>query len=362
MRRRTVAVSVVLVAALAGGGFAVSGLGSGLGLGLGTSQAKENPQDRAGLPPATAPVVKGDLSNSTGIDGTLGYSQQRKLNAGASGTLTWISSGGSKAERDGRLYAVDGQDVRLMYGTEPMYRVLKTGARGNDVQQLEENLRALGYGSGLSVDEKYSSATAEAVKRWQKAHRLKQTGRIGPEQIAFASGPVRIQSADAAVGDRTAPGQQVLTTTSSDRVVQLQAKVSEAALAKPGGKVEVELPDGTIVKGTVTSVGSVAKPGSDPADRTPRIGIVVTFDDPDKVKGFDKSPATVKFVGETRKNVLSVPVGALLALADGSFGVQVVEGGRTREVKVKLGLFAQGQVEVTGAGLSAGVKVGVPKE
>ncbi|MFE0421176.1 peptidoglycan-binding protein [Streptomyces sp. NPDC058953] len=356
MRRRTMAVSVVLVAAVAGGGFAVTALGEPR-----PEEGRDGRAGRAGLPPATASVVKGDLSNSTGIDGTLGYSRQHKINAGTAGTLTRIAPGGSRIQRDGRLYAVNGQDVRLMYGAEPMYRALKTGSKGTDVRQLEENLRDLGYGTGLAVDEKYTSGTADAVKRWQKAHGLKRTGRIGPEQIAFATGPVRIQSADAAVGDQAAPGQKILTTTGSDRVVHLEAKVSEASLARTGGKVDVELPDGTVVKGTVTSVASVAKPGSDPADKTPRIGIVVTFDDPAAVKGFDRSPATVEFRGETRKNVLSVPVGALLALEDGSFGVQVVEGGKVREFKVKLGLFAQGRVEVTGDGLRAGMKVGVPK-
>ncbi len=87
--------------------------------------------------------------------------------------------------------------------------------------------------------------------------------------------------------------------------------------------------------------------------------MTVTFDDPDKVNGIDKAPATVKLTGHTRKNVLSVPVGALLALPDGSFGVQVVEGERTREVKVRLGMFAQGRVEISGKGLTSGMKVGV---
>ncbi|MEO3974962.1 peptidoglycan-binding protein [Streptomyces sp. CAU 1734] len=352
MRRRTMAVSVVLVAAVAGGGFAVTALGE--------PRAEEDREGRAGLPPATAAVIRGDLSNSTGIDGTLGYSRQRKVNAGAAGTLTWIAPSGSEVGRDGRLYALDGKDVRLMYGAEPMYRTLRAGSKGTDVQQLEKNLRGLGHGTGLAVDDEYTAGTAGAVKRWQKAHGLKQTGQVGPEQISFAAGPVRVRSAGPAVGDQAAPGQAVLTTTGSDRVVRLEAKVSEASPARPGGKVEVELPDGTTAKGTVTSVASVAKPGSDPADKTPRIGIIVTFDDPAEVKGFDKSPATVRFDGETRKNVLSVPVGALLALEDGSFGVQVVEGGRAREIEVRLGLFAQGRVEVTGDGLSAGMKVGVP--
>ncbi|AJT65910.1 hypothetical protein T261_4256 [Streptomyces lydicus] len=56
-----------------------------------------------------------------------------------------------------------------------------------------------------------------------------------------------------------------------------------------------------------------------------------------------------------------MPVNALLALPGGGFGVQVVEGGRAREVRVKLGMFGQGRVEITGGGLKPGMKVGVPK-
>ncbi|MEU6050036.1 peptidoglycan-binding protein [Streptomyces xanthochromogenes] len=352
MRPRTMIAAMVAVAAVAGGGVAVTGLAQ--------PESKGSAKQQTGLPTATAPIEQGDLVSSTSVDGTLGYSRESKLNAGAAGTLTWIAGGGSNVRRDGRLYAVDGKDVRLMYGTEPMYRVLKSGDEGTDVRQLKANLKALGYGDGLADDEKFTPGTTDAVKRWQKAHGLTRSGQVGPEQIAFATGPVRVQSADAAVGDRAAPGQKIMTTTSADRVVQLQLKVSDAALAKDGAKVRVELPDGTSTSGTVSSVGATAKAGDDPNDKTPRIAVTVTFDDPGKVKGIDKSPATVKLSGETRKNVMSVPVGALLALDDGSFGVQVVENGRAREVKVELGMFAQGRVEISGAGLRSGLRVGVP--
>ena len=75
----------------------------------------------------------------------------------------------------------------------------------------------------------------------------------------------------------------------------------------------------------------------------------------------DQSPVTVNLTGETRKGVLTVPVNALLALPGGGFGLQVVRGGTTREVKVELGMFAEGRVEVSGGGLREGMKVGVPK-
>ncbi|MEU6678014.1 peptidoglycan-binding protein [Streptomyces sp. NPDC046925] len=355
MRRRTAVVAtVVALLAITGGGVAVTALAD-------NGKDGSVSRDDSGLPPATAPVERGDLSSSTQADGTLGYAKERKINAGTTGTLTWSAPTGSTIARDGRLYEVNGVPVRLMYGTEPMYRTLKTGDEGNDVRQLEENLQALGYGAGLAVDDEYTAGTAAAVKQWQKAHDEKQTGRVGPDRIAFSPGGVRVKSGESAVGDQVAPGKPVLSTTGSERVVRFQLDVAEGKLAKTGTKVTVDLPDGTSAKGEIASVGKTAKPGDDPSDKTPKIPVTVSFDDPGKVDGFDQSPVTVNLTGETRKDVLSVPVNALLALPGGGYGVQVLEHGRARQVKVELGMFGQGRVEVTGGGLKDGMKVGVPK-
>ena len=60
--------------------------------------------------------------------------------------------------------------------------------------------------------------------------------------------------------------------------------------------------------------------------------------------------------------MLSVPVGALLALSPDQYGVEVVEDdGTTRKVPVTLGLFAGGRVEISGEGLSEGQRVVVPQ-
>jgi multidrug efflux system membrane fusion protein len=50
-----------------------------------------------------------------------------------------------------------------------------------------------------------------------------------------------------------------------------------------------------------------------------------------------------------------------MAAAGGGFAVQVVDGGTTRQVPVRTGLFADGRVEITGDGLAEGMTVGVPK-
>ncbi|MFJ9849330.1 peptidoglycan-binding protein [Streptomyces sp. NPDC101150] len=366
-RRKKYLLSALAVAVLLAGGAVV---------GTVTARPDAGQQRGAGrgnLPPATDTVRREDLSSSTQVDGTLGYAKERKVNGGASGTLTWLPATGSTVRQDGALYEVDGHKIRLMYGDKPMYRPLKEGDEGADVRQLKANLRDLGYGYGLAVDDEFTPGTTDVVKRWQKAHGLKRTGTTGPDQISFQPGAVRINRKDAAVGDPAAPGRPVLTTTGSAREVLIKLDVSQADLAKPGTEVTVNLPGGDTAEGKVTSVDrSVTEEGTDPQNKTPKITARIGFADPqgrkgrggtpgDKVSAFDRSPVTVDVVGEVRKNVLTVPVGALLALPGGGFGVQVVEGGRAREVRVKLGMFAQGRVEITGGGLKPGTKVGVPK-
>ncbi|MGW7429135.1 peptidoglycan-binding protein [Streptomyces sp. NPDC054861] len=350
MSRRRLVVALAAIVAVAGAGAAATAL---------TAPEPRPVAERSGLPPATTPVTRGDLSDSSQQDGTLGYLGERKINGGAAGTLNWIAPTGSVVERDERLYEVDGRPVRLMYGSEPMYRTLKTGDEGKDVRQVEENLAALGY-TGFTVDEEYTEKTAAAVKRWQKSHDLKRTGTLGPDAIAFAGSAVRVKEAGAATGDQVGPGRPVLTVSGSERVVGFKLPVAEAGRAKAGTRVTVELPDGTRAPGKVSSVGRTASAGDDPQDRTPKIDITVSFDDPGKIKGVDQSPVVVNLTGETRRNVLSVPVNALLALPGGGFGVQVVENGRARDVEVELGMFGQGRVEISGGGLREGMKVGVP--
>jgi multidrug efflux pump subunit AcrA (membrane-fusion protein) len=78
------------------------------------------------------------------------------------------------------------------------------------------------------------------------------------------------------------------------------------------------------------------------------------------VKSMGAAAVTVAFTAGQRPNVLTVPVAALLALAEGGYGVQVVDGSTTRIVAVETGLFADGKVEITGTGLQAGLKVAMP--
>jgi len=227
---------------------------------------------------------------------------------------------------------------------------LKSGwlTTGPKTKQFEQELRNLGY-TGFTVDEKYDSYTAAAVKKWQKKLGLTQTGTVELGRVVYAPGEVRVATQKVASGDAAQPGQAVLSTTGTARVVTVKLSVSDQRLAVKDASVTVNLPDGKRVDGTITAVATVIDTsGKDPATK-----IEVTIALASAVEGFTDAAVDVNFTAAQRKDVLTVPVAALLALAEGGYGVQVVDGDSTRIVAVQTGLFSGGRVEVSGSGITA---------
>ncbi|MEU8260481.1 peptidoglycan-binding domain-containing protein [Micromonospora sp. NPDC048999] len=317
-----------------------------------------------GLPPGTAQVTRQTLVDTESFDGTLGYGATHTATARIPGTVTSVAATGSQVSRGKPLFSVDNEKVVLLYGRLPAYRTLGPGMSGADVRQLERNLEALGY-TGFTVDNEYTSATATAVRSWQKDLGLPETGRVELGRVVYADGAVRVNSQQADRGDPAQPGQAVLTYTGTARVVTVDLKVDDERLAKRGAKVSVTLPNGKQVPGTITDTETVIDTGSGGgpgggSDPETKIEVTVTVADPKALTGFDQASAKVAFTAAERPDVLTVPVAALLALAEGGYGVQLVEGDSTRIIAVETGLFAAGRVEVSGAGLAEGATVGMP--
>src|SRR5262249_1260792 len=143
------------------------------------------------------------------------------------------------------------------------------------------------------------------------------------------------------------------------RVVTVPLDVSKQSLVKPGLAATVTLPDGKTVAGTVASVGTVATAGSQGGSAT--VDVTVTLADQSQPGSPDQAPGDVAVVSARAGNVLTVPVAALVALAEGGYGVQVVTGSTTRYAAVQTGMFANGRVEISGPDIKAGTVVGVPK-
>ncbi|MFD0412380.1 peptidoglycan-binding protein [Streptomyces sp. NPDC127108] len=380
-RRRPVRTSLVLLAATAvagAGGLAATGTIGGDG--TGTSEAAP-----AG-PARTATVEKRTLTRGETVDGKLGYGEATPVRAGTSGgsepeagadakdggkpadsggTLTWLPDEGEVLERGDAVYGVDEQKVPLLYGSTPLYRTLDVGSEGNDVRLLEKNLAALGH-TGFTVDDEYTSGTAQAVEDWQRDLGREETGEVAPGEAVVAGGARRVAQVESARGD-SASGD-VLTWTGTRRTVTVDLEAQYEDLVEEGTKATVALPDGTEVQARVTDVGNAAtaKPaegggGSEGGADEATLPVELTVKDQKKLGRYQAAPVDVTLAAESREDALAVPVNALVARKGGGYAVQAVTGSDVEYRPVELGLFAGGMVEVSGDGITEGLKVAVPK-
>ncbi|WP_248962451.1 peptidoglycan-binding protein [Sphaerisporangium perillae] len=306
-------------------------------------------------PPATAKVTRTTLIDTKTVDGTLGHGTVATVTGRSQGTITWLPSAGSTITRGRAVYSVDAHRIPLLYGTMPLYRTLQNGMRGRDVKMLERNLAKLGY-DGFTVDDEFTWATREALEEWQDALNLEVTGALAPEAVVVHDGALRATEIKAALGDPA--NGPVLTYTGTTREVSIDLDVADRHRIKKGLRTTVELPDGATVRGTVSSVGKVAKETQVEDGTSTTIEVAVSVSRDKKLGAYDTAPVEVTIISAQRKDVLVVPVGALIALAEGGYGVQVVEGPATRYAAVTTGMFADGQVEITG--VDEGTTVVVP--
>lgn len=340
---------------------------------------------------ATAVVARRTLVDRAQIDGTLGYAGERPAMDRLGGTLTWLPRAGAVVRPGERLLAVDGEPVVLMDGGIPAWRTLASGVSdGADVQQLERGLAALGYDPG-TVDASFTAATAAAVRAWQEALGLPETGRVELGRVAFLPGPRRIARVDASLGsggggggggssptadgggddpsaddDGAGAATKVLTTTSTVRVVTADLGAADQQLARLGTAALVALPDGRRVRGRVIRVGTVVTDGGDEeagdGGGDPTLPLTIRLRSTRAARRLDEAPVAVELTRTTRRDVLAVPVAALFARSGGGYAVRVVRaGGATATVSVQPGLFADGWVEIADGSVREGDRVQVPR-
>lgn len=335
------------------------------------------------IPVATAEIVRTDMSTVESLPGRLGYGPAVTVKGRGSGTVTWLPQPGAAVRRGEQLYRVDDVPVPLFHGALPLYRTLdKPNTVGRDVRVVARNLQALGYAIGDQPDtgervaqpgpkespapdstrvrvgqgeDVLTAGLIRAVKRWQADLGRPVTGSVEPADVVVLAGSVRVDSVTAAVGDEVAA--PLLAVTPTAKVITLSVEAGEAGGVGRGDKVSVVLPGEKTAKGEVTGVGTEVKPPDEEAGEPggpPTLAVTVTLDDPKAVAGIDAADVQVRFAAETLEGVLAVPLGALVALSEGGYAVQVAGGGL---VAVEVGMFAKGLVEVTGDGLAEGTSV-----
>ncbi|ROR80023.1 Multidrug efflux pump subunit AcrA (membrane-fusion protein) [Plantibacter flavus] len=351
-RRRMLIASIAVSALILGGG--------GTAYTFARQSEEAAAEERPTIRTSTAKIEQGTLAGSRQSPGTLDFADKRTIAAGSGGTLTATAPIGSQVALGNGLYWVDNTPVLLLHGPLPAWRAFGLGmGNGPDVMQLEMSLAALGY-FDRTPDLEFAESTERAIKRWQKALGLEQTGRLELGSVIFMAGDVRVGSVDAALGSQIGQGGNVLTVTSLGKRVQVDLKTADQRLAVVGATVTISLPGGTTTSGTVSVVGAPVEKESN-GQSSVSIPVTIDLDDLAVVADLQRATVTVGFPSERREDVLSVPVEALTALDSERFGVEVVNAdGTTKRIPVTTGLFADGRVEISGGGVTAGVDVVVP--
>ncbi|MCS7475786.1 peptidoglycan-binding protein [Umezawaea endophytica] len=310
-------------------------------------------------PPApavkTTTVRKADLANTRSLAAELGFGAPRPVKGTGTGTVTKLPAVGDVAERGEVLFRVDDQPVTVFFGATPFFRRLEApGTKGSDVAVLMDNLAALGHQVGLRPDDdtkaEFTPKVVAALKRWQQAVGVEQTGALDPGRVLVLDGPARVASVKAQLG--ATPTEELFEVTPTTRLVTARVPAPDAGGVTAAAPVLVVLPDGRETPGKIASTAPLAPPPDGGQD--PRVEVVVTLDRPDDVTGLATAPVQVKITTESRTGVLTVPLEALIALKEGGYALQLPDGGLKA---VKTGLYSLNRVEVSGDGIVDGLQV-----
>lgn len=313
-------------------------------------------------PSAAATVERTDLATTVLTGGTLGYAPARPVINQLAGTYTRLPATGQVLRRGDVLFRVDDRPVVLMIGRTPAWRPFGPGmTAGPDVRELQENLIALGYASGLlsAPTGVYDLATDDAVQRWQAAMGYQVTGQIAIGQVVFLPGPVLVGTLSVAPGQQAVPGTEPYQVTTAIREVTVPVSPSLPPVAV-GERVWIVLPTQARTRGRVTAIGPVPAPATGPGTGSQGATSVLTVtpSSPRATGTGSGVPVEISLTIESVRHVLAAPVSALLALAGGGYAVEIVlPTGQHRLIRVVTGIFAGGMVQVSGPGLAPGTKV-----
>ena len=211
-----------------------------------------------------------DLVDRENLSGTLGYAD----------TGTLVGRRGRHPHRPARARApwsraatrstdVDDEPAAfLFYGTLPAWRDFAPGmSDGDDVRQLERNLRALGYDPG-DVDDDWDWETTAAVEHFQRdrgprrrRHAVARRGRLPRRRDAHRRGQGRGRRAGRARAPQARRSPRPIATSTVDLDARRQS------LAREGDRVTVDLPSGRTRRGRITDVGKVATKAGEEATR-----------------------------------------------------------------------------------------------
>ena len=290
--------------------------------------------------------------------------------------ITSIAAEGTAVGTGTMLFKQNGYPVVAIEGdpsTLPaLTRTLSTSSSdGIDVKAFETMLHVGGFdkSAALTIDDHFDTNTAKAAVAWWKSLGVTASAdsvSIPPGSFVVVPGGLYAGKALVADGGATVGNAVVLPLTTASRQISTTAPVGDATLTL-GAAIEVLYPDNSTATATIVNVGNVATNASNTPGATPTVPITLNVDKvPDAYSTFVQIPVTLRVISQEAKGALVVPVSALVALAEGGFALEVVDGTNpdkslvTHLIAATPGIYANGMVAVTGDKVSDGLTVVVP--
>ena len=316
--------------------------------------------DRPAATTATVPVIRQTLTENAETTGTVGHGDPIDLPIDAQGIVTWAPEQDDRLKVGNAAVRIDNRPVTLAAGTTPLYRELRlVGAserddagdrlghqKGADVNQLQQFLIDEGFDDDgiLEVDGDFGPSTKRAVQDWQKAVGHPATGRVDRSQLVFIDGDVVVEQPPTV-------GQPFMSLSVSAPTRTVTATVASAkrSFFAEGTTVDLET-DGSHVDGTVTDATRTISPEG---STVYEIEISIDGELTDGVESVDITATRI-----IATDALTVPVRALLALAEGGWAVEVPSAAGTDLRRVELDQVVDTTASITG--IDEGTEVVVP--
>ncbi len=311
--------------------------------------------------------------------GSGGYGSSRSSSGSASGTSSTTTSSSSSSTASGvvtrltlpagakpatlqRLLFVSGKPVFAYVSATPLWKDLSTslptGAQRVNVVALQKALKKLGYYK-KAINGRFTSATENALKRWQKANDLTATGVVDVTKFVWMPTGSVLTAWDVSLGSHVSSGTSLASVVSPSRL-SASALISQADIAelKVGQKAQMAI-DGYDSDGFTGRISFIS---SEPASSASASGsssstqysISVT---PQKLPALAKSgmTGTLDIVIKQAAGVLMVPSSAVSGGSSTSF-VRVLQNGQPVYRQVQTGMATSSYTEIT-SGLAQGETV-----
>lgn len=223
--------------------------------------------------PQYVPVGSQEVDQRQAVSVLIEWGPSDPVRSGASGTVTALFiTEGDVVEEGQKLLAVDGVVRKAMRTEMPLYRPVKPGDAGADVEALSQHLVATGYLKKIRTT--MDATMSAAVSEYERSIGLSATGTFQPEYVVYVSPSIgAIASVTVNVGDDIAGNTDIATGEPSPVRATLQPATDGASLRPLEGQpvtltygdASIPLtgtaPDGPDVDRVATLLGAEADTG-----------------------------------------------------------------------------------------------------